>query len=125
LSKSSKYLVGAEFANLKIGGPADGYRTSMAKCPPKVLRMLYRGGGARASSRFASDDVAAYIIERYGHETDNFSHKPRPPSFISQPNNASIRATLPLLVPAFPSRIEIATGVGSGRSLQIQTTSIG
>jgi hypothetical protein len=83
LSKSSKYLVGAEFANLKIGGPADGYRTSMAKCPPKVLRMLYRGGGARASSGFASDDVAAYIIERYGHETDNFSHKPRPPSFIS------------------------------------------
>jgi hypothetical protein len=77
LSESSKYLVGAEFANLKIGGPADGYRTSMAKSPPKVLRMLYRSGGARPSSGFASDDVAVYIIERYGHEADNFGHKPR------------------------------------------------
>jgi hypothetical protein len=125
LSKPSKDLVGAEFANLKIGGPADGYRASVAKSPPKVLRMLYRRGGARASSRFTSDDVAVYVIERYGHETDNCGHKPRPPSFISQPNNASIRATLLLLIPALPSRIEVAEGVGSGRSLQIQTTSIG
>jgi hypothetical protein len=106
LPKSSKDLVGAEFANLKIGGPADGYRTRVAESPPKILRMLYRGGGTRPSSGFACDDVAVYVIERYGHETDNFGHKLRPPSFILQPNIASVRATLFLLIPALPSRIE-------------------
>jgi hypothetical protein len=76
LSKSSKDLVGAEFANLKIGGPADGHRAGVAKSPPKVLRMLYRCGGARAPGGFPSDDFAVYVIERDGHETDNFGHKP-------------------------------------------------
>jgi hypothetical protein len=44
LSKSPKDLVGAEFANLKIAGPADRYRTGMAKSLPKSLRTLYRSG---------------------------------------------------------------------------------
>ena len=44
LAKLHEGLGGAEFANLKVAGPADRYRTGMPESPPKPPRMLYRSG---------------------------------------------------------------------------------
>jgi hypothetical protein len=62
-----------EFADLEIGSAAERYRTSMAKYLPKPFRALYRGGGARAVNRFASNNAAINEIERQCHERSDFS----------------------------------------------------
>jgi hypothetical protein len=64
-----------EFADLKIGGAAERYRTSMAKYLPKPLRTLYRGGRARAVNGLTSGNAAAIVeIKRQCHEMSDFRH---------------------------------------------------
>jgi hypothetical protein len=75
LSKSPKNLPGVEFANLKIAGPGECYRTCMAKSLPQPLRTLYRGGRARALDRFTSDNGVIDVIERHDYEIGNLGHK--------------------------------------------------
>jgi hypothetical protein len=75
MPKSAKQMLVVEFADLKIAGAAERYRTSMAKYLPKPLRTLYRGGRALAVNGLASSDAAAIIeIKRQCYEKSDFGH---------------------------------------------------
>jgi hypothetical protein len=75
MPKSAKQMLVVEFADLKIAGAAERYRTSMAKYLPKPLRTLYRGGRALAVNRLTSSDAAAIIeIKRQCYEKSDFGH---------------------------------------------------
>ncbi|HJZ21584.1 MAG TPA: hypothetical protein VJ226_11540 [Bradyrhizobium sp.] len=67
-----------EFTNLEITGADKRCRTCMAKGLPKVLRSLYRSGGAWAAYGFAGDEAVIFAIKRHNHELDDFGHSPLP-----------------------------------------------
>jgi hypothetical protein len=63
-----------EFTDLEIGSAAERYRTSVAKYLPKPLRVLYRGGRARAVNGFTGSDAAIIEIEGQSHERSDLCH---------------------------------------------------
>src|ERR1700688_3160018 len=84
LAKSPKDLLGVEFPSLRIAGAAECNRTRMAKCFPKPLRALYRGGRTWASNRFTSDEAVIDVIKWHDHEIGNLGHMSDLPRFTPQ-----------------------------------------
>jgi hypothetical protein len=75
LPKSPKDMLVVEFTDLEIGGAAERYRTSVTKYLPKPLRILYRGGRARAVNWFTSGNAAINEIEGQSHERSDLCHR--------------------------------------------------
>jgi hypothetical protein len=77
LPKSAKDMLVVEFTDLKIGGAAERYRTSVTKYLPKPLRTLYRSGRARAVNGLTSRDATISEIEGQSHERNDLCHRLR------------------------------------------------